>query len=151
MNEQDEVYITKSKLKPYFKADCHTGFLPNQDKNFYSVYDELFKRLDREEYMEEQVGVKHRDAPPFGTHYSCADDVFAFYEGWRFFSTQKKFTYADLYNPNEAPNRRVKRLIEAENKKERNKERAEFNEKVRELVEMLKDKDPRYKKFARIR
>ena len=151
MNEQDEQYLTKSKLRPYFKDNCHSGFIPNQDKNFYSVYDELFKQLDREEYMEEQVGSKHPDAPHFGTHYSCADDVFAFYDDWKFFSTQKKFTYADLYNPNEAPNRRVKRLIEVENKKERNKERGKFNELVRELVEMLKDKDPRYKKFVLIR
>jgi hypothetical protein len=55
-----------------------------------------------------------------------------------------------LYNPNEAPNRRVRRLIEAENKKERNKERVKFNDIVRELVENLKQKDPRYKKFVLI-
>jgi DnaJ family protein A protein 5 len=55
-----------------------------------------------------------------------------------------------LYNPNEAPNRRVRRLIEAENKKERNKERVKFNDIIRELVENLKQKDPRYKKFVLI-
>ena len=61
--------------------------------------------------------------------------------------TEKQFTYADLYNPKEAPNRRVKRIIEAENKKERQRERVKFNEVVRELVELVKSKDPRYKKF----
>jgi DnaJ family protein A protein 5 len=39
----------------------------------------------------------------------------------------KQFTYADMYNPNEAPNRRIKRIIEEENRKERNKEKKEFN------------------------
>ena len=69
--------------------------------------------------MEESVGTKHHDAPCFGLHYACMEDVFAFYEWWQFFTTKKQFAYADLYNPNEAPNRRVKRLIEQENKKER--------------------------------
>ena len=56
--------------------------------------------------------------------------------------------FADVYNPKEAPNRRVKRIIEVENKKERNKERSAFNETVRRLVEDLKDKDFRFKKFT---
>ena len=56
-----------------------------------------------------------------------------------------------MYNPAEAPNRRVKRLIEVENKKERQKERVKFNELVRQLIERLGEKDPRYKKFLLIR
>ena len=52
--------------------------------------------------------------------------------------------YADLYNPKEAPNRRVKRIIEVENKKERQRERVGFNDEVRKLVEHIKDKDYRY-------
>lgn len=56
--------------------------------------------------------------------------------------------YADLYNPKEAPNRRVKRIIEVENKKERQRERVEFNNEVRKLIEYIKDKDYRYQKFV---
>lgn len=100
--------------------------------------------------MEEQVGTKHFIAPEFGLHYACMEDVFAFYENWQFFTTQKPFTYADVYNPAEAPNRRVKRLIEQENKKERQKERLKFNELVRQLVAQLIEKDPRYMKFKLI-
>jgi len=55
--------------------------------------------------------------------------------------------YADIYDPKEAPNRRVKRIIETENKKERQKERVAFNDSVRKLVEEIKEKDFRYKKF----
>jgi len=41
----------------------------------------------------------------------------------------------------------VKRIIERENNKERNKERKEFNDLVLQLVEYVKKRDPRYQKF----
>ena len=119
MKEADESYITKTRLKPFFKESCHSGYNPLLDNNFYTVYDALFRKLDKEEEMEEEVGVKHFDASPFGMHYATSEEVFAFYDSWKFFTTSKPFHFADLYNPKEAPNRRVKRLIEAENKKER--------------------------------
>jgi DnaJ family protein A protein 5 len=110
----------------------------------------LFRQLDKEEEMEEEVGVKHYQAPPFGLHFACAEDVFAFYDHWKHFTTCKQFSYADLYNPKDAPNRRVKRIIEIENKKERQKERNKFNDMVRELIDKLREKDPRYKKYILI-
>ena len=82
MNENDENYMTKSKMKPYFNNNCFKGFEAEEPKNFYRVYDSLFKQLDKEEELEEDVGVKHKDAPEFGEHYSCAEDVFAFYDSW---------------------------------------------------------------------
>ena len=147
MQEADEDYITKSKLKPFFKDSCHGGFDPEKENNFFNVYDQLFRRLDKEEEMEEEVGTKHFNAPLFGLHNAKAEEVFEFYDSWKFFTTSKKFAYADIYNPNEAPNRRIKRIIEMENKKERQKERVKFNDMVRELVERLREKDPRYRKF----
>ena len=150
MNEDDASYLTKGKLAKFMSNSCFSGFDPKTNDNFYSVYNQLFSQLDREEEMEGQVGTKHFTAPLFGAHYAVAEEVFEFYDQWKFFTTAKQFTYADVYNPAEAPNRRVKRLIEAENKKERQKERVIFNETVRELVEKLKEKDPRYKKFILI-
>ena len=50
----------------------------------------------------------------------------------------------DKYNPNQAPNRRVKRIIETENKKERSQERREFNETMDKLLEYVQKRDPRY-------
>ena len=150
MEEKDETYITKSRLKPFFKESCHSGYSPSAENNFYTVYDALFRKLDKEEEMEEDVSTKHFEAPPFGQHYATSEEVFAFYDWWKFFTTNKPMSYADMYNPKEAPNRRVKRIIETENKKERQKERVKFNEVVRELVTKLMDKDPRYKKFAMI-
>lgn len=151
MNEMDESYITKTKLKPFMQSSCHRGFDNNLDDNFFKVYDKLFRQLDREEELEEQVGSKHQSYPRFGDYNASAEEVFAFYENWQYFTTCKPFAYADLYNESEAPNRRIKRLIEIENNKERKRERQEFNDMVRELIAKLKDKDPRYKKFALIR
>jgi len=93
--------------------------------------------------MEEMVGEEH-NVPLLGNADSTAEEVFAFYLHWAYFTTNKKFSFADVYNPNHAPNRRVKRLVETENKKERNKERKEFNELVAQLVEYVKKRDPRY-------
>ena len=87
-------------MKPYFNNNCFKGFDPEESSNFYRVYDKLFKQLDKEEELEEDVNVKHKDAPEFGEHYSCAEDVFAFYESWSHFTTGKPFAYADLYDAN---------------------------------------------------
>ena len=43
--------------------------------------------------------------------------------------------------------KQVKRIIENENKKERNKEKKEFNDLVNQLIEYVKKRDPRYQKF----
>lgn len=54
----------------------------------------------------------------------------------------------DVYDVREAPNRRIKRLIENDNKRERNKERAKFNDKVHDLVAHMKKHDIRYEKYV---
>ena len=90
MQEADENYLTKSKLKPYFSSSCYPGGMdPKADNNFYTVYTNLFHQLDKEEELEEAVGVKHYEAPSFGLHYACSEDVFAFYDNWKFFTTKK--------------------------------------------------------------
>jgi hypothetical protein len=39
MQESDSNTLTKSKLKPYFKDSCFSGFDAKDPKNFYKVYD----------------------------------------------------------------------------------------------------------------
>lgn len=73
--------------------------------------------------------------------------MYAFYSYWQYFSTLKQFAYADVYNPNQAPNRRIKRIIENENLKERAKERKLFNDEIIKLVEYVRKRDPRYQRF----
>lgn len=53
----------------------------------------------------------------------------------------KQFAYVDEYDPRQAPNRRIKRLIEADNNKARSKERNKYLDKMRELLTWMKQKD----------
>jgi len=145
MSEEDCSYITKSKLDKYFNDNVFAGFMKSEHgADFYSVYGELFAKLDKEEEDEEDVSVTHQEAVAFGDENSSKEEVYAFYNDWEGFSSIKKFTYVDVYDPREAPNRRIKRLIDNDNNKARNKERNKFNDKVADLVEHLKRKDPRW-------
>ena len=47
------------------------------------------------------------------------EDMLAFYKFWELFSTKKEFTYVDKYKPNEALNGRERRIMQNENRKER--------------------------------
>ena len=85
---------------PFFNNSCFAGYDKKKENNFYRVYAELFRTLDKEEEQEEQVGEKHFDAPWFGDQDSGPEEVFKFYEHWVNFSTLKQFSYADKYNPN---------------------------------------------------
>ena len=97
--------------------------------------------------MEEEVGTVHEDAVEFGDENSTKEEVYAFYRDWEGFNSIKKFTYVDVYDPREAPNRRIKRLIDVDNNKARAKERTKFNDKMRDLLAHIKTKDPRWIRF----
>jgi DnaJ homolog subfamily A member 5 len=84
--------------------------------------------------------------PPFG----AADDQYepipkAFYAIWSSFTTNKSFSWKDKYRLTDAPDRRIRRLMEKENKKLRDDAIREFNDAVRSLVAFVKKRDPRYK------
>ena len=88
--------------------------------------------------MEEEVGKEHKSAPNFGDAYSSKEEVYTFYKFWENFTTIKQFAYVDEYDARQAPNRRIKRLIENDNQKARNKERSKFNDKMRELIAFMR-------------
>ena len=54
-----------------------------------------------------------------------------FYNFWLNFATDKDFSWADQWEINDAPDRRVRRLMEKENKKARDDARKEYNETIR--------------------
>ena len=131
VSEEDCSYITKTKLDKFFESNCFAGFMKtDHGSDFYSVYGALFAKLDEEEEMEEEVGTVHEAAAQFGDENATKEEVYAFYREWEGFSSIKKFTYVDVYDPREAPNRRIKRLIDNDNNKARARERNKFNDKV---------------------
>ena len=125
-------------LMPYFNANCFRGFETNgaDAGSFYGVYGALFRALDAQEQAASLALDKARFAtgPPFGEAEAPWETVRAFYNHWSGFVTLKTFAWADAYNLNEADNRKVRRLMDEENKKLRKAEQREFNETVRALV-----------------
>ncbi len=67
-----------------------------------------------------------------------------FYGAWSSFATSKSFSWKDKYRLSDAPDRRVRRLMEKENKKFRDEGVRDFNDAVRSLVAFVRKRDPRY-------
>lgn len=73
LKEEDFDYITISKLMPYFSNSCYSGFDSRKEDNFYRVYSDLFRQLDKEEELEEILGDEHYELPDFGDVDSTAE------------------------------------------------------------------------------
>ncbi|CAG9318830.1 unnamed protein product [Blepharisma stoltei] len=134
-------------LWPYFSEAAFPGGFTDEADGFFTVYRELFENIGLKENSEAKNKNEVQQRPKFGNSTSSIEEVKEFYNFWTHFSTIREFTWADAYNPAEAPNRNIRRLIDAENKKERNKEKRAFNEMVRDLVAYLKKRDSRWMNY----
>ena len=61
----------------------------------------------------------------------CVLKVHLFYSYWQSFSTCKSYAWEDKYELKQAPNRRVQRMMEKDNKKMRDAAKKKRNEVVR--------------------
>lgn len=113
---------------------------------FFGILNITFEHLAMEEAAasgyENQEPV---DFPSFGV----ANDAHSttakpFYTAWTNFSTRKSFSWTEKWRLSEAPDRRVRRLMEKENKKKREDAIRDFNDAVRSLVAFVRKRDPRY-------
>lgn len=113
---------------------------------FFGILNITFEHLSMEEAAASEYD-NHEpiDFPPFGaandTHDTTAKP---FYAAWSNFSTRKSFSWKEKWRLSEAPERRVRRLMEKENKKIRDDAIRDFNDAVRSLVAFVKKRDPRY-------
>ena len=86
-----------------------------------------------------------RDYPLFGHKEDDYEDVVRpFYAAWNGFATKKSYSWKDEYRLSDAPDRRIRRLMEKENKRIRESAIQEFNDAVRSLVAFVRKRDPRY-------
>ncbi len=142
-------------LYAFFSASCFAGF-GEGPRSFYSVYGALFETLGKQEAAARAArdaraagAARAASAPPpparpaFGGAAAPWEAVAAFYAEWAGFASAKDFAWADEYNPAAAPDRRVRRLMEADNAKARKAARREYNEGVRELVAFVRKRDKR--------
>ncbi|CRK22239.1 hypothetical protein BN1723_012623 [Verticillium longisporum] len=113
---------------------------------FYGILNETFAHLaDEEDAVRDSNSVHMVDYPPFGeSSDEYEPNVKAFYASWAGFSTAKTFAWKDKYRLSDAPDRRVRRAMEKENKKMRDDAIKEFNDAVRFLVTFARKRDPRY-------
>ena len=114
---------------------------------FYGALRELFDKLAREEEAAcAWSGLDPVEYPSFGYRGDDYEDtVRAFYSMWNGFATKKAFSWKDVYNYSEAPDRQIRRMMEKENKRFRDEGIREFNDAVRSLVAFVRKRDPRFK------
>ena len=120
--------------------------MDDSSRGFFGILNDFLDQLAAEENSAcDWAGIASTEYPPFG---KAKDDYNAvakrFYTVWSGFSTKKTFSWRDKYRLQEAPDRRVRRLMEKENKKFRDEGIREFNDAVLSLVAFVKKRDPRY-------
>ena len=118
----------------------------DEPNGFFGIVSETFEHLALEEEVAAESSAQ--DCPYYSV-FGSSDDTYdpvvkLFYSSWSGFSTKKSFAWKDKYRLSDAPDRRVRRLMEKENKKCRDDAAREFNEAVRFLVAFVRKRDPRY-------
>lgn len=129
---------------PFFSPSVFAGY-GDTGKGFYAVYGELFTKLHQQEVSFASThGLRAPLYPPdFGNLSTPYSQVQKFYNHWLGFSTLKDFAWCDEYKCSMAPNRKLRRLMEEENKKIRSKARKDFIEVIRRLAAFVKKRDKR--------
>ncbi|EGN98998.1 hypothetical protein SERLA73DRAFT_34694, partial [Serpula lacrymans var. lacrymans S7.3] len=140
--------LTVRHLSQFFSATIWSGF-DDGDDSFFTIYRNLFGRLAQEEAL-----VSDAVYPSFGNSSwpwasekktDTEEAARLFYYKWLNFASSKDFSWMDQWNTTEAPDRRVRRLMEKDNKKAREDARREFNDTVRSLALFVRKRDPRHK------
>jgi len=98
----------------YFSGSVFRGF-GDDPGGFYASYGEIFQDLfeDRASVFEDPDVVFR----PFGNSNSSEEEVTNFYQFWFGYTTTYAFASGDKWDIREAPDRRIRRLMEKENKK----------------------------------
>ena len=98
-------------------------------KGFYTVYREMFAKIAEEDraYYDKETNI-----PDFGYSDSDYDTVVAaFYAFWLSYCTPRSFVWVEEHDIREAQDRYVRRIMDKENKKLRDKAKKERNEEIR--------------------
>ncbi|CAL1526897.1 unnamed protein product [Lymnaea stagnalis] len=133
----------------YFNSGCYAGF-GSDEKGFYAVYGKVFEMLAEEDYVFMPDRKKDEEFPKFGGPESDYDEIVGpFYAFWSSFCTNKSYVWVEKYDTREAPDRRCRRAMEAENKKLRDAAKKERNEEIRNLVAYMKKRDKRVQAYKK--
>ena len=140
---------------PYHFAGCYNGYDEDDPDNFYSVYREVFEQIfqgEKDGFLSEgnidtdKMTNSSLGEVEFGDSRSSWKDVSAFYCTWEGFTSSLSFAWEDMYHLHdikEAPNRRIRRLMDDENTKKRKAAKKARVEEVTSLLRFVKNRDPR--------
>ncbi|CAN6329161.1 unnamed protein product, partial [Urochloa humidicola] len=131
-------------LFAFFSSSAFSGF-SDTGRGFYKVYGDVFDRVFAQELAyARRMGVPEPAAPPvIGNLDSPYTQVTAFYNYWLGFGSVMDFGWAAEWDAARGENRRVRRLMEEDNKKAMRKARREYNDAVRGLAAFCKKRDKR--------
>ncbi|KAI0324672.1 DnaJ-domain-containing protein [Cubamyces sp. BRFM 1775] len=140
--------LTVRHLTQFFDVGIYDGF-DDGPNSFFTIYRNLFDRLahDEKQFSDAPLPSLGYSSWPWLPPSKNEQDQCArtFYNYWTNFVTGKEFEWVDQWNIAEAPDRRVRRLMERDNKKARDEARKEYNDTVRSLAIFIRKRDPRYK------
>lgn len=142
-------YVDNSiNLMKYFSASVFCGY-GDDEQGFYAVYSNVFRIIAEEDA--EFATDSNLEVPEFGTSSSEYEEVVQpFYAYWQSYATLKSYVWVEKYDIRDAPNRRVQRLMEKDNKKLRDAAKKERNEEVRALVKFVRKRDRRVKAYLEL-
>ncbi|EWC48821.1 hypothetical protein DRE_00126 [Drechslerella stenobrocha 248] len=140
------VITTAELLKKFSLFSSRMDMEDSNPQGFYATAGKIFEMIAREEEAAAAMAeIDCQPYPSFGNSKSdYQDNVRPFYAIWTGFSTVKSFAWEDQYRYKDAPDRRVKRLMEKENKKLRESAIKEFNDTVKQFVLYVRKRDQRY-------
>ncbi|KAF6205855.1 hypothetical protein GE061_020029 [Apolygus lucorum] len=132
----------------YFTSSCYKGY-NDDEKGFYAVYSEVFKTISAEDSEFDNDLDSDCETPVFGDSKSSYEDVVRpFYSYWESYTTKKSYAWLNEYDIRQAPNRRIVKFMEKDNKKIRDRARKERNEEVRALVAFVRKRDKRVQAYS---
>ncbi|KAI1462960.1 DnaJ-domain-containing protein [Daldinia caldariorum] len=134
----DEIYTLVGRFNKNVPLD-------DSPNSFFTVLREMFDRIaEGEDAAADWDGLPPVEYPSFGESKDGDSVARAFYSRWSNFSTKMSFSWKEKWRLSDAPDRRVRRLMEKENKKFREDAARDFNDAVRSLVAFVRKRDPRY-------
>jgi DnaJ homolog subfamily C member 2 len=133
------------KRRSYDSVDSQfNDDLPTQseiDKDFYKALGPCFKLNSR--------WSEKKNVPLLGTEESERSHVERFYDFWYDFQSWREYSYLDEEDKDKGQDRDERRWIDKQNKQMRLKKKKEEMARIRQLVDLAYNNDPRIVKFKR--
>jgi len=128
-------------VDPEFDNSIPKGDPKDLIKNFYTIFEPVFERNSR-------WAIHRSKVLKLGDENSSRREVENFYSYWYDFKSWRDFHWEDEEDPEQASDRWERRHIEKLNKVERSKKKKAETARIRKLVDLAYESDPRIASFV---